>query len=217
MSKMVQCKTCGASVASNAKACPNCGAKVKKVSVVGIIVLVLIGIVLISVIASSGDEEKKPKKETNEGVSLVENSVITEEQAKEETYVVGDTAVFEKIKVTANTKKVSSGTDFFKPESGNTFVGVEFTIENISDEDVNISSILLFDAYVDDTKCDYSISAECAMDSSNHTLDGSIAPGKKMTGWYAVEVPQSWAEIELQIVQDWLSGSKNAAKFVITQ
>ncbi len=217
MAKMIKCKTCGADVASNAKACPNCGAKVKKVSVIGIIALVFIGIVLISIIATSGDTDQKPQKEASEGVSHAENSAITEKQVKEDVYAIGDTAVFGKIKVTANTKKISSGTDFFKPESGKTFVGVEFTIENISDEDVNISSLLLFDAYADDTKCEYSLSAQCAMDSSNHTLDGSIAPGKKMTGWYAVEVPQSFKELELQVVQNWLSDSKDSAKFVITQ
>ncbi len=30
MSKMTECKTCGNQIASNAKACPNCGAKIKK-------------------------------------------------------------------------------------------------------------------------------------------------------------------------------------------
>ena len=30
MSKMTECKTCGNQIATNAKACPNCGAKIKK-------------------------------------------------------------------------------------------------------------------------------------------------------------------------------------------
>jgi len=212
MSKMIQCKTCGADVASNAKTCPSCGAKVKKVSVIGIIVLVIIGIVLISAITTSN----KPKKEVSGTATSTAENNNENSSAKEETFSIGETAVFDNIKVTANEKKTSKGTEFLTPESGNVFVGVEFTIENVSDKDVSISSILLFDAYVDDVKCDYSFSAECALDSSNHTLDGTLSPGKKMTGWYAVEVPENWQEIELQFVQDWLSSSTNAAKFVIT-
>ncbi|WP_236885879.1 zinc-ribbon domain-containing protein [Clostridioides difficile] len=30
MSKMIQCKSCSKEIASNAKSCPNCGAKNKK-------------------------------------------------------------------------------------------------------------------------------------------------------------------------------------------
>ncbi len=43
------------------------------------------------------------------------------------------------------------------------------------------------------------------------TLDGSIQHGKKLVGWYALEVPQDWTNIELDVQADWLSN--NSAKF----
>ena len=126
-----------------------------------------------------------------------------EEGDKEEVFGIKETAVFDNLKITALEVKESKGTDFFNPESGNVFVGINFEIENISDEEENISSLLMFDAYANDIKCDYSISAACAFDEG--TLDGSVLPGKKLVGWYALEVPENWTDIELAVKSDWLS------------
>ena len=90
---------------------------------------------------------------------------------------------------------------------------MKFTIENISGEDQSISSILLFDAYVDGVKCDYSFSAACSF--LDGTLDGTITPGKKLVGWYAVEAPESWKELELQVRSNWLSNKR--AEFVFAK
>ena len=70
--------------------------------------------------------------------------------------------------------------------------------------------MLLFEGYVDDVKCDYSFSAACAFDEG--TLDGDIASGKKMVGWYALEVPAEWSSIELVVQPDFLASS--SATFV---
>ena len=118
-----------------------------------------------------------------------------EEQGKNEpaqteqknTFGLNETAVFKDLKFTATTLEESKGEQFFEPESGNVFVGIQFTIENISDEEQSVSSVLLFEAYADDVKCSYSLSAAMAFDG---TLDGSLAPGKKLVGYYAVEVPE---------------------------
>lgn len=207
MSKLTKCKVCGAEISSNAKVCPQCGAKRKKHTAL-IIILVILGVLLfISAIASGSDE--KPTKETGNAIEPKEKT--------EELFGVGDTAVFGRIKVTANEIKTAYGDDFFTPQNGNIYVGVNFTIENTSDTDVSISSLLLFDAYVDDSKCEYSFSAMSAFDASNNTLDGKLAPGKKMTGWYCVEIPENWTELELQVLQNWLSSSDSSAKFVFTK
>ena len=73
-----------------------------------------------------------------------------------------------------------------------------------------LSTLLLFEGYVDDIKCEYSISAACAFDEG--TLDGTLAAGKKLVGWYALEVPKNWKTLELHVLSNWLSN--NAAKFV---
>lgn len=111
------------------------------------------------------------------------------------------------MRFTANEIKVSEGDEFFTPESGNVFIGVNFTVENISDEEQSVSSPLLFDAYADDAKCDYSFNAACAF--SDGELDGSIAPGKRLVGWYTVEVPENWSKLELNVKSSWLA-SKTA-------
>ena len=95
----------------------------------------------------------------------------------------------------------------------NVFVGVKFTIENISDEEQSISSLLSFTAYIDDVKCDYSISAATVFNEG--TLDGSIAPGKKLIGWYSVEIPSDWKNLEIDVKPDILSD--NTAKFVLSK
>lgn len=128
----------------------------------------------------------------------------------EEIFGINETAVFSNLKITATEIKETSSKDFFVPEDGNVFVGVKFTIENISDEEQAVSTLLLFEGYVDDVKCEYSLSASCAFDEG--TLDGSIAPGKKLVGWYALEVPKNWENIELNVQPSWLSNS--SAKFV---
>ena len=146
-----------------------------------------------------------PTKETGEPTQATEK--------KEETFGINESAVFSNLKFTATEIKESQGVDFFTPEAGNVFVGIKFTIENISDEEQSISSLLMFEGYVDDIKCDYSVSAACAFDEG--TLDGTVAAGKKLVGWYALEVPSNWSTIELDIQNNWLSN--NPAKFVFTK
>lgn len=165
----------------------------------------VLSVLMILTLCACDLESDKPSKE-------VGASSQSSETAKEETFSLNETAVFNNLKFTATEIKESNGESFFTPESGNVFVGVNFTIENTSDEEQDISSILLFDAYSDDVKCDYSFTAACAF---GDTLDGSIAPGKKMVGWYAVEVPQNWQSVEMHVSSDWLSN--NSAKFVFTK
>ncbi len=150
-----------------------------------------------------------PTKEINvDTASIVEETVKT-------TFAVGETAVFDDMKITATELKESSGEGFFKPENGNVFIGINFTIENTSSEDISISSLMLFDAYIDNIKCEYSFNALCAFDEG--TLDGDVSPGKKLVGWYAVEVPADWTELELQFKNEWLDDSNESATFIFAK
>lgn len=153
--------------------------------------------------------EDTPTKETSQSQETPTKAT----EAKDETFKLNETAVFKNLKITASELKESAGEDFFTPESGNVFVGVKFTIENISDEEQSISTLLSFTSYIDDVKCDYSVSAACVFDEG--TLDGSIAPGKKLVGWYAVEIPSDWESLEIDVKPDILSD--NTAEFVLTK
>ena len=164
------------------------------------IVCLLLAVVMLFCFCACTDT---PAKESGTG-SVASNN------KKDETFGLNDTAAFKTLKFTATELKETEGTDFFTPEEGNVFVGVKFTIENVSEEEQTISSLLLFEAYADDVKCDYSFNAACAF--SDGTLDGSISPGKKLVGWYALEVPENWNSIELGVQANFLSNS--SAKFV---
>ncbi len=159
-----------------------------------LIIIVVIGAIAI------GSGNKEPVKETDNNTS----QSTSNEDTSNLTFGLDETAVFENIKVTASEVKESDGSTYNTPDDGMVFVGVKFTVENISDEDQAMSSLLLFDAYVDSVKCDYSFGA--AVDFSG-TIDGTISPGKKLVGWYAVEIPKDWEELELQVKSSWVDSS----------
>lgn len=164
--------------------------------------LILAVIVVLSLVACSD----APKKEAYQPGDTTESVA-----PKDETFGINEVAVFEDMRIVATEITESKGNDFFNPKKGKTFVGVHFEIENTSDEEQSISSLLMFDGYVDDVKCDYSFNAACAFDEG--TLDGSILPGKKLVGWYALEVPQNWKSIELMVKSNWLSNTNAVFKF----
>lgn len=167
------------------------------------LILLLICLVLcFSTVACAS--ENAPQKEQNTTTQTIGNN------KEPQTFGLNESAVFSKLKFTATELMQSEGEDFFAPSTGNIFVGIKFTIENISEEEQSISSLLLFDSYADDVKASMSISASCVFDEG--TLDGSIAPGKKLVGWYAIEVPLGWKTIELHVQANiW---SNNSATFV---
>ncbi len=99
--------------------------------------------------------------------------------------------------------KETKGSSFAKPESGNTFILIELLIENNASEEVDISSVMSFRVYCDGYTCDFSFGA--TMNVSNQ-MDGSIAPGKKMKGQIAYEVPKNWKEIEVHVTPDFWGG-----------
>lgn len=165
-------------------------------------VLYVILACILCVTCSACVAEDTPSKEAGDATTTVAQS--------DDTFGLNETAVFSDLKITARQIKVSTGKDFFEPEAGNVFVGIEFVIENISDEEVSVSSLLQFEGYVDDVKSDYSVSAACCFDDG--TLDGSIAVGKKLVGWYALEVPQNWERIEVNFIPSLFSS--NPAVFV---
>ena len=127
------------------------------------------------------------------------------------TFGLNEAATLRHLQFQALQIKESYGGDFTTPHDGKVFVGVQFEILNTSEQEQSVSTLLLFDAYVDDVKCEYSFSANMVSEFDG-TLDGSLAPGKKMIGWYAVEVPENWKTLELDVKSGWLSSG--TARFV---
>lgn len=122
-------------------------------------------------------------------------------------FQVGETAMLKNVKATLLGITQSDGSTYNKPSEGNVFVLCEFVIENNSDEELAISSLMCFSAYCDDYSCDYSFSALLENEGKNQ-LDGSVAPGKKMDGVIGYEVPADWQELEIHFTPDLISGNE---------
>ena len=110
------------------------------------------------------------------------------------------------MQVTLLSYKESKGSEYNKPSDGNVFLMAEFEIVNNSDSELNVSSMLSFEAYADDYALNYSISA--LMDNEDRQLDGTIAAGKKMKGYIGYEVPKDWSTVEIHFTDDVWSNNK---------
>lgn len=90
MSKMIQCKSCSKEIASNAKACPNCGAKNKKPFYKRGWFIVLVVFVLLYAIGTSGSDDTA-NKGTDDGSSQTASVDKPKEEVKKEKYeIIGE-------------------------------------------------------------------------------------------------------------------------------
>ncbi len=115
-----------------------------------------------------------------------------------QTFTTGDVIQASEFKLTIESFKKVKGDEYNKPEDGKEFVQIVLLAENTSDSEVSFSSMIMFDAYVDDLAMNESISAQIA-DDSIKTMDGTIAAGKKLRGQLAYEVPKGWMKIQIDL------------------
>ncbi len=195
MDKMTNCKICGADIAKSAKICPACGAKQKKP-----VVLIVIAVIFAIGIIGAALGGNSPEKVGNVGT---QSSADSSELQKTE-FSVGDVVSLNDIEVTFVSCTESSGKDFYTPDSGNVFLFCEFAIENKSNKDIAVSSLMSFEAYVDDYSTNLSMSGTLAADKNQ--MDGTIAAGKKMSGVMGYEVPENWKTLEIRFTPDFWSG-----------
>lgn len=130
----------------------------------------------------------------------------TEAGNQQTVFNVGDTVSLSNVEVTFVSCEESRGSDFFKPSDGNVFLVCEFEVDNKSQSDITISSMLSFETYVDDYSTSLSVSATVSTDRQQ--LDGSVAAGKKMSGAIGYEVPDDWKELEIRFTPDFWSGKE---------
>ena len=159
--------------------------------------------VLIIVISALGGEDDTPKVSNDEQIVpvIAEKEPVSEIKEIQEFFGPGETIETKKVKAIITDIEKPKGNDFNKPADGNEFVLLNLMVENVSDREVNISSMLSFDAYVDDNAMNESFSAQIAKEGSK-TVDGTIAAGKKITGALGYEVPKDWEQIEIHFSPD---------------
>ncbi|MBC8546109.1 DUF4352 domain-containing protein [Clostridiaceae bacterium NSJ-31] len=213
------CKKCGTEF-QDANFCPKCGQPVfvnppqqpapsqgnpapppKKKN--GCLVVIVIAVAIFAVVfvvgaLSGSNEPTSTSVSANQSSSSGTTSLSSDEANNKEDGVYGlnEPAEFLGIKATMVNVSESFGTDFIHPGDGNVFVTVEFEIENNSAKEINVSSIMSFDAYCDDYAANISL-VSFAEDGGLKSLDGTIAPGKKMSGVLGYEVPKDMERLEI--------------------
>lgn len=184
--------------------------------------LTMLAAVLALFLSACGGEttpSSKPTEDVSGGVpsqqQMQESSPVQEETPEPEkgACTVGDAVTLNDVVVTLVDVSENTGGNYMTPEEGKVFVLCEFNIENNSGKDLAVSSIMSFEAYVDDYSTAMSLSA--MLSSGKSQLDGSIAAGKKMNGVIGYEVDEGWETIEIAFTPDVFFGEK--ATFVYTK
>lgn len=204
--KLTTCKACGEQVAKTAKTCPHCGAKIKKSHPVTIAILVVLILIAVAVSTGESDAPKKVDSPVSVQNPVKATTQMTEASKNEKNaFLLGETAELKNVQVTLASVTESDGSAYNKPTDGNVFVLCEFEITNNSDKEINISSMMSFNAYCDDYTCNYSLTALLEKGNKNQ-LDGTITAGKKFNGVIGYEVPADWNELEVHFTPDFWSG-----------
>lgn len=227
------CRKCGNQIDNRASVCPECGTPTgggkyakgtpkKKKHPVLVTVLVVIVVALVFAGFSGGDSQDDVPQKVASGNTVAPQPEQTTPVEQAETvaqtvpttaaptqaadFTVGDSVLLDGVTVTLKSVTESSGGNHMAPADGNVFVLCDFEIENGSDSEINVSSMLSFEAYVDDYSASSSLSA--TLSSSRPQLDGSVAAGKKMSGVVGYEVPQNWQTLEIRYIPNvWLDNS----------
>lgn len=143
-----------------------------------------------------------------------ETSTETTETPDAANLGLGDSVTLDDVTITLLSMSESGGSEYNKPEDGNVFLLLEFLFENNSSEEVTIGTMGNFDAYVDTyaVSTSYEGIVEAGADKA---LDKAVAPGKKLQGFIAYEVPTSWQVLEVNVTPDFFSSA--TAEFIISK
>lgn len=200
-----QCKHCKSEIPYDAKVCPVCR---KKQGAPGclIVVLVVVVLVVIAAFAGSGESSTPQKVESTSGTSQSASQAGEAQPQPEQTvFTVGDAVELNGVKTTLLSAEEYPGKQYMMPTDGNVFLVCQFEIENDSSAEITVSSMVSFNSYCDDYSVSLSVTGEMLEDSWK-TLDGTVAPGKKINGVIAYEIPQDWQKMEISYTPSYWSG-----------
>lgn len=89
MSKLINCKDCGNQVSKNAAACPNCGAKIKRTSVLTWVAAIFIGLLVFSSVMSI-NSVNTPSVEPDALASASSEPAVVEEAVKGDEDIIAE-------------------------------------------------------------------------------------------------------------------------------
>lgn len=206
-----KCKHCQSDIPAKAKVCPVCKKKQKPsgclILVIAFVVLGIIGAAL-----GGSDDPKKvaTNSTTNDTANTTDKNSTDEETTedtsnKEQVFGLGDSVEYNNVTITFTDIQEKPGSQYNKPGDGNVFLLLYFDIDNQSDKELTISSLMSFNTYIDGYSTQLSIQSMLE-DTDNHQLDGTVAAGKKMKGFVGYEVPSDYSEIEVRVTPDFWVG-----------
>ncbi len=210
MDKMTNCKACGKEIAKGGNKCIHCGQDQRNFFMRHKILTIILALVILggigSAIGGKKDQATKVAETASTNSKPASSDTKKEETKKNEpkTFKVGDVVQLKDYKVAVNKIRTSNGDDMNKPKDGNEFFYVDCTIENISNKEQTISSIMMFKVEDKDGRA---FDQELATDS-NGQLDGQVASGRKISGEYVVQVPKGKTGLDLVFDSSLLTGGQ---------
>lgn len=128
---------------------------------------------------------------------------------EEEAYAVGELATLDDIEVKLINVMQSNGNSYYKPETGNKFVILEFEVKNTGREELVLSTVMSFDAWCDDEHYEISLDAlAVSMLNGKYQLDTVVEPGKTVYGVVGYEMPSEWQEIKIEFIEEIFFGER---------
>lgn len=179
-------------------------------------ILTLIVVVVFSIAMLGGCETETPERVDNDSEASTtngdsqdnstpeegeeEDEQEQEEQEEDTVFEIGEVVKMGDLHYAVNGIRFSVGSDFIKPDEGNKFLLIDISIKNIGSKFEGVSSLMMF-KLVDEEGLSYDI----ALADTKGQVDGSIAPGRKLRGELAFEVPGDIENFELEINPDLLN------------
>lgn len=199
-----------------AKVCPHCRKKQGGGFIKWIAIAFIFIVVAGAAIGSTGDKPSKVGEENPESgkenspkdsreKDSGKDSEKSQDVEKEIAFRKGEIAELNDVRVTMTDFKESPGSEYNKPSDGNLFLMAEFKIENNSESEIAVSSLISFEAYADDYALEFSAAT---LFEGEKQIDGTIAAGKKMKGWIGWEVPEDYQNVEIHFTDNVWSSSK---------
>lgn len=143
--------------------------------------------------SSNSSESSQTDSKTDSNSSNQQTDAPTEEPTT--VPGIGSTVDDNGVKITFESlDQFTSDNEFLQPDEGKVFLKATFEINNTSNSEVNFSSLMSIDAYLDGYALDEDLTAISANEGQH--LDGTVASGKKLKGSLCYQVDLDWKEIE---------------------
>lgn len=179
---LVPCKACGKEIAKGVKKCPHCGkdqrnwfARHKILSFIGAI------IVLSIIVSALGGGDDDTATDTNTSSDNASTDSKTEQAPAEKVYAVGEVVPADQLEVTVSKfeEKSKVGNQYVNKQAseGGTFVAIQYTMKNISDEPVGMFDYPVI-KLVDEKGTEYESDIDA---STNYAIETDIDNSKVLS------------------------------------